>query len=64
MPNSRLYSIQITDARTDQVVIFAAADWTEEEKRVVVAQIARLVGIPDERDLSFLAGSGLKRAMG
>jgi hypothetical protein len=38
MPNSRLYSIQIRDARTDQVVVFAAADWTEEEKRVAVAK--------------------------
>jgi hypothetical protein len=64
MPNSRLYSIQITDAGTDQVVIFAAADWTEEQKRVVVAQIARLVGIPPDSDLSFLAESGLTRATG
>jgi hypothetical protein len=49
MAKSRLYSIEIKDARTEQVVVFAAADWTEKEKRVAVAQIVRLVGLSDDR---------------
>ncbi len=32
MPKSRLYSIEIKDAKTEQVVVFAAADWTEERR--------------------------------
>jgi hypothetical protein len=62
MPKSRLYSIQIRDAKTGQVVVFAAADWTEEEKRAAVAQIKRLVGLPDDSDFALPAKSGLKRA--
>jgi hypothetical protein len=38
MPKSHLYLIEIKDARTGQVVVFAAADWTEDEKRVAVAR--------------------------
>jgi hypothetical protein len=33
-PKSRLYSIEIKDAKTDQVVVIAAADWTEDQKRL------------------------------
>jgi hypothetical protein len=64
MPKSRLYSIEIKDAKTEQVVVFAAADWTEEEKRVAVAQVMRLVGLSDESEFAPLAESGLKRGKG
>jgi hypothetical protein len=38
------YSIEITDANGK----FAAADWTDEERRMAIAQNSRLCGMPDE----------------
>jgi hypothetical protein len=49
MPKTRLYSIEIKDAGTGQVVIFAAAEWSDEELRAALTQICRLAGIVDER---------------
>jgi hypothetical protein len=57
MAKSRLYSIEIKDARTEQVVVFAAADWTEEQKRVALAQIMRLADLTDDN----YSGAGPKK---
>jgi len=32
---------------TDQIVLLAAVDWTEEKKRKALAQLLRLVRLPD-----------------
>ena len=61
MPKSRLYSIEIKDVRTDQVMVIAAADCTEDQKRLAVAQIKRLVGLRDNSDLALPTAPGLKR---
>jgi hypothetical protein len=45
---TRRYSIEIKDATTGKSVWFAAADWTDEERRVAIAQNSRLCGMPDE----------------
>jgi len=47
MPSTRRYSIEIKDP-DNKSVVFTAADWTEEEKRIAVAQILRLAGMPDD----------------
>jgi hypothetical protein len=64
MPKTRLYSIEIKDARTDQVVVIAAADWTEDQKLLAVAQIKRLVGLRDNGNLALPTEPGLKRGKG
>jgi hypothetical protein len=33
-------------------VSFAAADWTDEERRIAIAQNSRLCGMPDENCLT------------
>jgi hypothetical protein len=43
---TRRYSIEIKDA-AGKTVIFTAADWTDDERRVAVAQVMRLAGLPD-----------------
>jgi hypothetical protein len=43
----RRYAIEVTDVDTDQIELLIAADWTEEEKRIALAQILRLVGLSD-----------------
>jgi hypothetical protein len=44
---TRRYSIEIKDA-TGRSVWFAAADWTDDERRIAIAQNSRLCGMPDE----------------
>jgi hypothetical protein len=44
---TRRYSIEIKDA-TGRSVWFAAADWTDEVRRIAIAQNSRLCGMPDE----------------
>ena len=46
MAKQRRYSIEIKDD-TGKTVIFTAADWTDDERRVAVAQVMRLAGLPD-----------------
>jgi hypothetical protein len=41
---TRRYTIEIKDATGR----FAAADWTDEERRIAIAQNSRLCGMPDE----------------
>jgi hypothetical protein len=45
---TRRYSIEIKDATTGRSVWFAAADWTDEGRRIAIAQYSRLCGMPDE----------------
>jgi hypothetical protein len=47
MPKQRRYSIEIKDD-TGRSVWFAAADWTDEERRIAIAQVMRLAGPPDD----------------
>jgi hypothetical protein len=39
---TRLYPIEVKDAKTADTVIFIAVDWTEDEKRLALALIGRL----------------------
>jgi hypothetical protein len=50
-PATRRYSIEIKDA-DDKSVLFTAADWTDDEARIAVAQILRLAGLPDDNCLT------------
>ena len=43
---ARRYSIEIKDDQ-GKTVIFTAADWTDGERRVAVAQVMRLAEVPD-----------------
>jgi len=47
MPKTRRYSIEIKDPN-NKAVLFTAVDWTDEERLIAVAQIMRLVGLPDD----------------
>jgi hypothetical protein len=46
-PKTRRYSIEIQDPN-NKPVLFTAVDWTGEERLIAVAQIMRLVGLPDD----------------
>jgi hypothetical protein len=48
MPDeTRRYSIQIMDVASGDEVLFAAADWTAEDKGIAITQIMRLAGLPE-----------------
>ena len=51
---TRRYSIKITELDTGEDVILTAVDWTAEEKRAAVAQVLRLVGIPEDAGDCFI----------
>jgi hypothetical protein len=63
MPKERthLYSIEIKDA-TGRSVWFAAADWTDEERRIAIAPNLRLCGMPDENCFTEAAKKPTKPA--
>lgn len=48
---TRRYSVEIRDP-DNKSVFFVAADWTEEELRIVIAQNMRLAGLPDDNELT------------
>jgi hypothetical protein len=50
----RKYAIKVTDMVSRKDVIFTVVGWTSDEKRVAVAQILRLAGIPEEVGAGFL----------
>jgi hypothetical protein len=60
--STRRYSIEIKDAN-GQSVWFAAASRTDDERRVAVAQILRLCGMPDENCFTAPAAK-LKKGRG
>ena len=39
--------IEITEVETGSIVVFTGVDWTDNERRVAVAQVLRLAGVPD-----------------
>lgn len=41
-PMTRLYSIEIKDAETGELVAFAAVDWTPTQEQIAIALISRL----------------------
>jgi hypothetical protein len=43
----RRYTIEIKEP-DNQTVVFAAADWTDDERRNAVAQILRLADLPSD----------------
>ena len=57
MSNVRRYAIEVSDVDTDQIVLLTAADWTEEQKRVALAQILRLADLTDDN----YSGTGPKK---
>ena len=46
MAKQSRYSIEIKDDKGN-TIIFTAADWTVDDRRVAVAQVLRLTGVPD-----------------
>jgi hypothetical protein len=48
MPNTRRYTITLTDTESREVVIFTDAHWTTEQRQMAVGTILRLAGVPDE----------------
>jgi hypothetical protein len=62
MSKVRRYAIEVTDVDTDQIELLIAADWTEEEKRIVLAQIMRLVDLPDDNCLTRPPEPGSNRS--
>ena len=54
MAKQRRYSIEIK-VDTGKTVIFTAADWTDDERRVAVAQAMRLAGLPDTDSFTELS---------
>ena len=61
MPKTRRYMIEIANVTTGTLVVFAGADWTDDERRMAVAQVMRLAGLPDREcftEAAKLKGSG------
>ena len=54
MPKPRRYSIEIEDFKGNSI-LFVAADWTEQEKRVAIAQIERHAMLFDDNYLGNAA---------
>jgi len=48
------YAIKVTDMVGRKDLIFTVVDWTDDEKRVAVAQILRLAGLPEEVGRDFV----------
>ena len=47
MVRKRRYSIEVKDTTTGKAVIFTVAEWTDDERRAALAQVLRMVGLPD-----------------
>jgi hypothetical protein len=47
MEKTRRYSITVRDVATGQDVLFTAVDWDDDNKRVALGQIMRLIGAPE-----------------
>ena len=50
----RKYAIKVTDMVSRKDLIFTVVDWTDDEKRVAVAQILRMAGLPEEVGRDFV----------
>jgi len=51
---TRRYGIWIVDIEADRDVVSTVVDWTEEEKRMAVAQIVRWTGVPEDAGQDFV----------
>jgi hypothetical protein len=49
---TRRYSIEIRDLKADKTVLLTAVDWEEEDRRVALAQVMRLAGLPGANSLT------------
>jgi imidazoleglycerol phosphate synthase glutamine amidotransferase subunit HisH len=49
MARTRLYSIEVKDAKSNTVVVSATVDWTSDDKHIAVAQIFRLPGVGESK---------------
>jgi hypothetical protein len=47
MAGTRSYTIEIKDIETGQTVMLMAADWDDHDKRLALAQLMRLAGVPN-----------------
>jgi hypothetical protein len=45
---TRRYSIRVTDLEAGKDVVFTVVELTDDERRVVVNQIVRLTGVPED----------------
>jgi hypothetical protein len=64
MQKTRRYIIEVTGAKTRKIAVFTGAEWTDDERRIIVAQMMRLAGLPDENWLTRPAEPGAKRGEG
>jgi hypothetical protein len=64
MSETRRYSIEIKDVSTQRPVLFTAADWDDDDLRVAVAQVMRLVGPPDDNCFVDEVAPGPQRRKG
>jgi hypothetical protein len=51
---TRRYGIWIVDIEADRDVVSTVVDWTDEEKRMAVAQIVRWTGVPEDASQDFV----------
>jgi hypothetical protein len=47
MAETRSYTVEIKDIENGQTVMLMAADWDDNDKRIAVAQLMRLAGVPN-----------------
>ena len=48
----RRYTIEVKDAKSGGVVMFAAVDWTKTQKRAGVGKICLAAGLPHDKDFT------------
>lgn len=48
-PAAHRYTIEVRDARSGEVVMFAAVDWTKTQKRTGLAKIRMASGLPHDK---------------
>jgi hypothetical protein len=49
---ARRYTIEVKDAKSGTVVMFAAVDWSKTQKRAGMAKICLAAGLPHDKDFT------------
>jgi hypothetical protein len=49
---ARRYTIEVKDAKSGAVMMFAAVDWTKTQKRAGIAKICQAAGLPHDKDFT------------
>jgi hypothetical protein len=49
---ARRYTIEVKDAKSGAVVMFAAVDWSKTQKRAGMAKICLAAGLPHDKDFT------------